>query len=210
MGAAGATAGEEEALMQEWLKELVEVLPGGGRTYRRHGSAWLELSHPRWVVPVRRVLRDHTGYQRKVLTDRTAVDLLGQEDGPRFKVWYSLLSVRYGRRLNVTVYVQEAEARPSVTSVFLGAGWRERETWERFGIPFEGNPDRRRLLTDYGFQGYPLRKDFPVTGRTEVRYDEREKRVVQEPLTLAQGRRRFDFEGEWPAGQPYRVEEDEN
>ena len=147
------------------------------------------------IVTVRRVLRDHTGYQFTVLSELTAADYPSRE--VRFQVVYSLLSLRYGRRLLVKVDASEALGVPTVTGVFPAANWYEREVYDRFGLVFRGHPDRRRILTDYGFEGHPLRKDFPLTGFTEVRYDEVEKRVVSEPLQLSQERRRYQLDRPW-------------
>ncbi len=104
----------------------------------------------------------------------------------RFEVVYHLLSLRYNSRLRVKTYCDELTAVPSVTSIFPAANWFEREAYDMFGIIFTGHPDLRRILTDYGFEGYPLRKDFPLTGYVEVRYDDEKKRVVAEPLELTQ------------------------
>lgn len=136
------------------------------------------------LKPVLRVLRDHSRFQMKVLSDMTAVDFPTQER--RFQVVYSLLSIRWCNRVLVKTYVDELTAVDSITSIYPAANWYEREVYDMFGIMFRGHPDLRRILTDYGFEGHPLRKDFPLTGFNEVRFDEIEKRVIQEPTTLAQ------------------------
>lgn len=142
------------------------------------------------IVPVRRTLRDHTNFQRKVLSELTAVDYAGSslvgEEQPRFQIRYSLLSIRWSTRLRVKCFTDELTPVDSIVSVFPAANWYEREVYDRYGIRFRNHPDRRRILTDYGFEGHPLRKDFPLTGFTEVRFDEAEKRVVQEPVSLPQ------------------------
>ncbi|WP_424941785.1 NADH-quinone oxidoreductase subunit C [Aliiroseovarius crassostreae] len=129
------------------------------------------------------------------LVDVTAVDYPSREE--RFDVVYHFLSMYTNQRIRVKVAVREEEMVPSITEVHPAAGWFEREVFDMFGILFSGHPDLRRILTDYGFRGYPLRKDFPTTGYTEVRYDEVEKRVVYEPVSLTQEYRQFDFMSPW-------------
>jgi len=141
------------------------------------------------------VCRDHTGLQYKVLTDVTAVDY--PERAQRFEVVYNRLSVRYGVRLLVKVRVDELQTVPTRTGRYKSANWMERERWDMFGIGVEGHPDLRRILTDYGFEGHPIRKDFPLTGYTEVRYDESQKRVVSEPVELSQEFRAFEYGNPW-------------
>ncbi|GJJ09596.1 hypothetical protein Clacol_003819 [Clathrus columnatus] len=150
---------------------------------------------PSSVVPVLTFLRDHTQCQFKACMDISGVDYPTREK--RFEVVYHLLSTRFAARLRVKTYAGEVDVIPSVTSVFRSADWYEREVWDLYGVFFEGHPDLRRILTDYGFEGHPLRKDFPLTGYTEVRYDEERKRVVYEPLQLAQAFRNFDAQSPW-------------
>lgn len=126
----------------------------------------------------------------------------------RFDVVYHLLSPRQNQRIRIKLQAAEDEGVPSVTSVFVGAEWFEREAWDMYGIPFEGHSDLRRLLTDYGFEGHPLRKDFPVTGFVEVRYDDVQKRVLYEPVQLKQEFRSFDFLSPWE-GTDYVLPGDE-
>jgi len=135
----------------------------------------------------RKVCRDHTLRQYKVLTDRTAVDKPDREK--RYEVVYNRRSVRYGVRRRVKVRVGERERVPSRTWRYKGGNWMERERWDMFGVGVEGHPDRRRILTDYGFEGHPRRKDYPLSGYTEVRYDEGKKRVVSEEVERGQKRR---------------------
>lgn len=115
----------------------------------------------------------------------------------RFEVVYNLLSLKHNHRIRVKVRTDEHTPVDSVTGIFSAAGWFERETWDMYGIFFNDHPDLRRLLTDYGFEGHPLRKDFPLTGFVELRYDETQKRVVYEPVKLAQEYRNFDFVSPW-------------
>jgi NADH/F420H2 dehydrogenase subunit C len=142
------------------------------------------------IEPTRRILRDHSRFQRKVLSELTAVDYIGAEKG-RFQRRYSLLSIRWCTRLTVKTFVDELTPIDSVVSIYPAANWYEREVYDRYGIRFRNHPDLRRILTDYGFEGHPLRKDFPLTGFTEVRFDEAEKRVVQEVVTLPQERSNY-------------------
>ncbi|AJE48162.1 NADH-quinone oxidoreductase subunit C [Celeribacter indicus] len=140
------------------------------------------------------------------LTDITAVDYPAREQ--RFDVVYHLLSMYQNQRIRVIAAVREEETIPSILSVHPSAGWFEREIFDMFGIIFSGHPDLRRLLTDYGFRGFPLRKDFPTTGYTEVRYDEELKRVVYEPVRLTQEYRQFDSLSPWE-GAKYILPGDE-
>ena len=129
------------------------------------------------------------------LIDLTAVDYPDRKH--RFDMIYQMLSMQNNMRLRLVAAVGEGQAVPSVTGVFLAANWAEREVWDMFGIFFTGHPDLRRLLTDYGFEGHPLRKDFPLTGHVEVRYDDTQRRVINEPVHLVQEFRDFDFLSPW-------------
>ena len=141
------------------------------------------------------------------LVDITAVDHPGRER--RFDVVYHLLSMDLNQRIRVKVALRESEIIPSIVEVHRSANWFEREVFDMYGIQFSGHPDLRRILTDYGFRGHPLRKDFPMTGYTEVRYDERSKRVVYEPVDLVQEFRQFDFMSPWE-GAEYALERERN
>ncbi len=140
------------------------------------------------------------------LVDITAIDMPGREQ--RFDVIYHLLSMYQNHRIRLRLSVGEEEMVPSIVEVHPSANWFEREVFDMFGILFSGHPDLRRILTDYGFRGYPLRKDFPTTGYTEVRYDEVQKRVVYEPVKLVQEYRQFDFMSPWE-GAKYVLPGDE-
>lgn len=133
------------------------------------------------------------------LIDITAVDY--PERPRRFDVVYHFLSMYQNHRIRLKVAVREEDVVPSITGVHPSANWFEREVFDMFGILFSGHPDLRRILTDYGFRGHPLRKDFPTTGYTEVRYDEVEKRVVYEPVSLVQEYRQFDFMSPWEGAE---------
>ena len=140
-------------------------------------------------------LRDDVNCQFKQLMDICGVDY--PERPQRFEVVYNLLSLVHNNRVTVKVMLEDNSSIPSVSKVFSSADWWEREIWDLFGIFFSGHPDLRRILTDYGFDGHPLRKDFPLTGYVEVRYDDAQKRVVYEPVKLTQEYRDFDFLSPW-------------
>lgn len=145
---------------------------------------------PQGVIPVFTFLKYHTAAEYTMVADITAVDYPTRDQ--RFEVVYNLLSVRYNSRIRVKTYADEATPVPSITSLYDGANWYEREVYDLFGVFFSGHPDLRRIMTDYGFDGHPLRKDFPLTGYTEIRYDEEKKRIVVEPLELTQAFRNFE------------------
>jgi len=147
------------------------------------------------IVDVLTFLRNDSNCQFKVLVDICGVDY-PQRD-PRFDVVYNLLSLTQNQRIRVKVMVDEETPVPTAIPVYSAAGWFEREAWDLYGIMFSDHPDLRRILTDYGFEGHPLRKDFPLTGRVEVRYDEAQKRVVYDPVQLTQDFRTFDFLSPW-------------
>ncbi|MBY0562192.1 NADH-quinone oxidoreductase subunit C [Hyphomicrobium sp.] len=147
------------------------------------------------IVEILTKLRDDPKCQFEVLIDICGVDY--PERAERFDVVYHLLSPRLNQRLRVKISTDEGTPVASVNDVFPAANWYEREAYDLYGIRFTGHPDLRRILTDYGFQGHPLRKDFPLTGYVEVRYDDEKKRVVYEPVKLTQEFRDFDFESPW-------------
>ncbi|MES2253306.1 MAG: NADH-quinone oxidoreductase subunit C [Pseudomonadota bacterium] len=151
--------------------------------------------YPASIIRVLTILSDHHSCEFKQLMDITAVDYPGRTQ--RFEVVYHLLSLSQNIRLRIKINVEEGSSVPSTTQVFNCANWYEREVWDLFGIPFSEHPDLRRILTDYNFSGHPLRKDFPVTGYTQVRYCEKECRVVYEPVKLQQEYRSFDFLSPW-------------
>ncbi|WP_338504859.1 NADH-quinone oxidoreductase subunit C [Sphingomonas kaistensis] len=158
------------------------------------------------VADACRLLRDTPGLEYQQLMEIAGVDY--PENPERFEVNYHLLSLTRNRRIRVKVRTDETTPVPTVTTLWPVAGWLEREVFDLYGVTFAGNADLRRILTDYGFEGYPLRKDFPLTGYTEMRYSEAEKRVVYEPVSLAQDFRTFDFLTPWN-GPEYRLPGDE-
>jgi NADH-quinone oxidoreductase subunit C len=196
--------------VDETLKDLGEVAAAaGGAAVREWHLACGELTfavEPSAIVDFVRVLRDDPRLQFVNLTDVCGVDWPGRAQ--RFDVVYHLLSPRQNVRVRVKIATDEDTPVPSITPVFPAADWYEREAYDLYGILFTGHPDLRRLLTDYGFQGHPLRKDFPLTGFVEVRYDDEQKRVVYEPVRLAQEFRDFDFLSPWE-GTEYRLPGDE-
>jgi NADH-quinone oxidoreductase subunit C len=147
------------------------------------------------LVKIATFLRDDAAMLFKILVDVCGVDY--PERPERFEAVYHLLSTRHNQRIRLKVITNETTSVPSLVDVFPTAGWFEREAWDLYGILFAGNPDLRRILTDYGFEGHPLRKDFPLTGFVEVRYDEEQKRVVYDPVKLTQEFRTFDFLSPW-------------
>ncbi len=151
-------------------------------------------------------LRDDTACRFEMLVDICGVDF--PERDPRFEIVYHLLSITNNFRIRLKVLVEDGGAVPSITKIYSTASWFEREVWDLFGVYFSNHPDLRRLLTDYGFQGHPLRKDFPLTGYVELRYDDEQKRVVYEPVKLTQEYRKFDFESPWE-GPEYMLPGDE-
>jgi len=158
------------------------------------------------VVKVATFLRDDPACQFVNITDVTAVDRPSREQ--RFDVVYHFLSPRLNQRIRLKVATDETTPVPSLINVFRGADWFERETYDLYGVLFTGHPDMRRILTDYGFEGHPLRKDFPLTGFVEVRYDDEQKRVVYDKVALAQEFRSFDFLSPWE-GTDYVLPGDE-
>ena len=192
------------------LKSLGEAiaaaLPGRVTGHDVTGGELTLQVNPADIVTVATFLRDDPGCAFVSFVDITAVDW--PERAPRFDVVYHLLSPSRNRRVRVKVAIDEETAVPSLTAVFLGADWFEREVYDLYGLVFSGHPDLRRLLTDYGFEGHPLRKDFPLTGFVEVRFDDEQKRVVYNPVQLTQEFRDFDFQSPWE-GPHYPLPGDE-
>jgi NADH-quinone oxidoreductase subunit C len=185
--------------MTQALKDLgdhiTSALPAGVTSSEiSHGQLIVRVEREQ-IVRVMSFLRDDPACRFEIMIDLCGVDY---PDRPqRFEVVYNLLSLKHNHRIRVKVATDEENPVPSITGIYSAAGWFEREAWDLFGIYFADNPDLRRLLTDYGFEGHPLRKDFPLTGYVEVRYDEDQKRVVYEPVKLKQEFRSFDFVSPW-------------
>jgi NADH-quinone oxidoreductase subunit C len=185
--------------MTQALKDLGDYI-ASARPEEISGS---EIAHGQLTLRARReaivgvttFLRDDPRCQFKVMVELCGVDYPDRAE--RFEVVYILLSLSLNHRIRLKVATDEETPVPSITGVYSAAGWYEREAWDLFGIYFSDHPDLRRLLTDYGFEGHPLRKDFPLTGYVEVRYDDELKRVVYEPVKLKQEFRSFDFLSPW-------------
>ncbi len=191
--------GTLEAHIREQLaKELIDVAC-------IHDELILYVE-PDAIVDVMAFLQDDAECQFKTLVDIAGVDYPSRE--LRFDVVYQLLSYVHNARIRVKVATDEDTPIPSITSIFPAAGWFEREVWDLYGVFFADNPDLRRILTDYGFDGHPLRKDFPLTGYVELRYDPEKKAVVYEPVKLAQAYRSFDYLSPWE-GADYVLPGDE-
>ena len=196
--------------MDDKLKELGASLAGSQKStvtawHITHGELTLfaDADH---IAHLLRHLRDDPRCLFTCLIDICGVDYPAREK--RFDVVYHLLSPQLNHRIRIKLETDADTPVPTVTDIFPGANWFERETYDLYGILFSGHPDLRRLLTDYGFQGHPLRKDFPLTGYVEVRYSEEEKRVVYEPVKLPQEYRDFDFLSPWEGGD-YELPGDE-
>ncbi|MCA0905203.1 NADH-quinone oxidoreductase subunit C [Ruegeria marisrubri] len=159
-----------------------------------HGELNVDVA-PSNLVEFVEFLKSDQSCKFSTLVDITGVDY--PERAKRFDVVYHFLSMYQNQRIRLRVSIREEDMVPSIVDVHPSANWFEREVFDMFGILFSGHPDLRRILTDYGFRGYPLRKDFPTTGYTEVRYDEAQKRVVYEPVSLVQEYRQFDFMSPW-------------
>jgi len=151
------------------------------------------------ILKVMKFLRDDANCQFSTLLDVCGVDY--PDDDERFEIVYHLLSMTHNNRIRIKLRTDEDTPVDSVTPLFSAANWWEREVWDMFGVAFNGHPDLRRILTDYGFEGHPLRKDFPLTGYVEVRYDDEQKRIVYEPVKLTQEFRTFDFLSPWEGVQ---------
>jgi len=181
-----------EALATQLLANSAEPVPSlrGQLVYR------CELNK---LISVLKLLKSHERLEFAQLSDMTAVDYPGRIQ--RFELIYQLLSITHNRRIRIICAIDEEQIVPSATGVYKSAEWPEREVWDMYGLFFSDHPDLRRLLTDYGFEGHPLRKDFPLTGYVEVRYDDIERRVAYQPVQLTQEYRDFDFLSPWEGDQ---------
>ncbi|OMH86248.1 NADH-ubiquinone oxidoreductase [Zancudomyces culisetae] len=186
---------KDETRLYDYGKYLMSVMPKHIQQFTVWKDELMLCTHPEGLIPLLTFLRDHTNAQYKQLSDVTCVDYPYRTN--RFEVIYNLLSYRYNSRIRVKTYASETSAVPSVTEIYNSANWGEREVYDMYGVFFYNHPDLRRILTDYGFEGYPLRKDFPLQGFVEVRYDEEKKRVVSEPTQLSQAFRNFDYFSAW-------------
>jgi len=164
------------------------------KTEIRHNQIYIEIDKDS-LIDVTLFIKTNKDTKFRQLTDITVVDY--PEQTQRFKVVYLFLSHEYNQRIILSYLIGEKEVIPSLTSIFPAANWMEREVFDMYGVNFKDHPDLRRILTDYGFEGHPLRKDFPLTGHTEVRYSEDVKKVINEPVKLEQNYRNFDYESPW-------------
>ena len=160
----------------------------------KHDQIYLSIDSDD-IIDVILFLKTNANTKFKQLIDITAVDFPEKEK--RFKIVYLLLSHEFNTRVLIEFNISEGEKIPSLTKIFPSANWMEREVFDMYGIDFKDHPDMRRILTDYGFEGHPLRKDFPITGHNEVRYSEETKKVIYEPVKLEQNYRNFDYESPW-------------
>lgn len=205
-----ASAGIGEMTLQSGLKELADFI----KSELKSAVEAATVEHDELTITVKReeilavlkFLRDDPRCKFTCFIDICGVDYPSRPN--RFDVVYHLLSLNQNNRIRLRLETDEDTPVPSAVGIFPGALWFEREAYDLYGIAFSGHPDLRRLLTDYGFQGHPLRKDFPTTGYVEVRYDETQKRVVYEPVKLAQEMRSFDFQSPWE-GTDYILPGDE-
>ena len=164
------------------------------KTEIRHDQLYINIESED-LLNVALFIKNNENTKFRQLIDITVVDY--PENSQRFKVVYLFLSHEFNQRIILSYLINENEVIPSLTSIFPAANWMEREVFDMYGVKFKDHPDLRRILTDYGFEGHPLRKDFPITGHTEVRYSEEQKKVISEPVKLEQNYRNFDYESPW-------------
>ena len=164
------------------------------KTEIRHEQLYIKIDSED-LISVTLFIKNNENTKFKQLIDITVVDY--PENTQRFKVVYLFLSHEFNQRIILSYLISENEVIPSLTPIYPAANWMEREVFDMYGVKFKDHPDLRRILTDYGFEGHPLRKDFPLTGHTEVRYSEEQKKVIKEPVKLEQNYRNFDYESPW-------------
>ena len=164
------------------------------KTEIRHEQLYINIDNED-LIDVTLFIKSNENTKFRQLMDVTVVDY--PENSQRFKVVYLFLSHEFNQRIILSYLISENEVIPSLTPIYPAANWMEREVFDMYGVKFKDHPDMRRILTDYGFEGHPLRKDFPLTGHTEVRYSEEQKKVISEPVKLEQNYRNFDYESPW-------------
>ena len=175
------------------LIELATILPI--IVIQQIKNEYILICNTKNILVLLKILKFHINYQYKILTAISGVDLIGKKY--RFAVVYELLRLTFNSRIRVKLFMDEISSGVSISNLYINANWWEREIWDLYGIYFENHPDLRRILTDYGFEGHPMRKDFPLSGHVEVRYDESKKRVITETVELAQEFRSFSLETPW-------------
>nr|YP_010394383.1 NADH dehydrogenase subunit 9 [Phytophthora lateralis]AEP43462.1 NADH dehydrogenase subunit 9 [Phytophthora lateralis]AEP43464.1 NADH dehydrogenase subunit 9 [Phytophthora lateralis]DAZ88391.1 TPA_asm: NADH dehydrogenase subunit 9 [Phytophthora lateralis]DAZ88824.1 TPA_asm: NADH dehydrogenase subunit 9 [Phytophthora lateralis] len=180
-------------LLKKFSQHLLKILPIINYTLYKN-ELCINISKNK-LIPILFFFKNHTSSQFKVLSEICAVDYINKKK--RFEIIYNLLSIRFNTRLKIKIMVNELQPVNSSISIYKAANWCEREVWDMFGIFFINHPDLRRILTDYGFEGHPLRKDFPLSGFLEVFYNELKKRIVYEPINLSQQYRLFEFNNPW-------------
>ena len=177
------------------------------KTEIKHNQIYVEIDKDD-LVDVILFIKTNNDTKFRQLIDITVVDY--PEQTKRFKVVYLFLSHEFNQRMVLNYFINENEVISSITSIFPAANWMEREVFDMYGVNFKDHPDLRRILTDYGFEGHPLRKDFPLTGHTEVRYNEEQKKVISEPVKLEQNYRNFDYESPWEGTKYIKDQTDTN
>nr|AEP42858.1 NADH dehydrogenase subunit 9 [Phytophthora alni]AFQ01952.1 NADH dehydrogenase subunit 9 [Phytophthora uniformis] len=180
-------------LLQKFSQYLLQILPIINYTLYKN-ELCINISTNK-LIPILFFLKNHTNCQFKILSEICVVDYINKKK--RFEMIYNLLSIRFNSRLKIKITINEVQSVDSIITIYKAANWCEREVWDMFGIFFFNHPDLRRILTDYGFEGHPLRKDFPLSGFLEVFYNELKKRVVYEPINLSQQYRLFEFNNPW-------------
>ena len=173
----------------------------------RHDQLYINIDSED-LIDVTLFIKSNKNTKFRQLIDVTVVDY--PENTQRFKVVYLFLSHEFNQRIILSYSISENEVIPSLTSIYPAANWMEREVFDMYGVKFKGHPDLRRILTDYGFEGHPLRKDFPLTGHTEVRYSEDQKKVIKEPVKLEQNYRNFDYESPWEGTKYIKKQTDQD
>ena len=177
------------------------------KTKINHGQIYIEIDKED-IIDVILFLKTNKDTKFQQLIDITVVDY--PEENQRFKIVYLFLSHEFNQRIILSYFINENEMISSLTSIFPSANWMEREVFDMYGVNFKDHPDLRRILTDYGFTGHPLRKDFPLTGHSEVRYSEEEKKVINEPVKLEQNYRNFDYESPWEGTKYIKTQSTDN
>lgn len=181
--------------LEAFASSLKDMIPKYIDKFEISNNELILITPSEYIVPTIYFLRDHTNTQYKGFVDICGVDYPNRKN--RFEIIYNFLSFHFNARITVKTSVNDRTALNSITNVFKAANWFEREVWDLYGVFFKNHPDLRRILTDYGFEGHPLRKDFPLSGYVEVRYDPEKKRVVTEHVELSQEYRVFNFSSPW-------------
>lgn len=180
-------------LQQQFSQYLIKLLPIINYTSYKNELTF-NISFKK-IIPILFFLKNHTNTQFKILSDLCVVDYIIRKE--RFELIYNLLSIRFNTRIKIKIFITELQPIDSIINIYKTSNWLEREAWDMFGIFFSNHPDLRRILTDYGFEGYPLRKDFPLSGFLEVYYNELEKRIIYQPINLSQQYKLFEFKSPW-------------